>query len=341
MKAESRQRRRWLWRVLPVLIGFIQIWAVNFAYYSRDHDWPPTGDEDPDQWRDAVGDASPWAYALAVAGPISLFWVRRWPRTVVGITATIALGYVALGYFALDLPGLPVAPAVVVALLGWVGAVRAERAEQTRRAEAAEAARTAAAERLGLAQELHDLLAHHISLINVQAGVALHLVDEKPEQTRTALAAIKGASKEALAAMRGALDTLRNPGEAAPRAPTDGLGQLEDLIESVRGAGVDVALRVDGARRDLAPAVDLTALRIVQESLTNVLRHSQAEHAWVAVDYREDDLRITVSDDGVGGAAVPGNGLTGMSERAAAVGGMCRGGPRRQGGFEVRAELPG
>jgi signal transduction histidine kinase len=198
-------------------------------------------------------------------------------------------------------------------------------------------------QRLGLAQELHDVLAHNISLINVQASVALHLLDEQPEQARPALANIKEASHHALGELRTALDVLRR-GDLAPRSPAPRLADLETLVEGVRASGLEVALVREGPTTALPAAAELAAYRIVQEALTNVTRHAGARQVTVRVIQR-DGLTVEVTDDGEGsdGAApgnAPGNGITGMRERAAALGGSVEAGPRAGGGFRVVAHLP-
>ncbi|HZE37587.1 MAG TPA: sensor histidine kinase [Stackebrandtia sp.] len=322
---------RFPWLLIPIPIAFIQLMGTRGAAYMAGHHGAWWNNHD---WAAAPVPVPWYGYALALIGPLALLALRGFPRTVVGVTVVTMLVFYSLG-----LPNGPLFVSVIAALAGWVKMVRGERAAQAKRARAAEAARLAGAERLRIAQELHDILAHHISLINVQSGVALHLVDERPEQTRTALAAIKGASKEALTALRGALDALRNTDDSAPRTPTAGLAQLDELVDSVRAAGIEVNLRVDGQAAPLDPAVDLAALRIIQESLTNVLRHSGATRADVTIDYG-DRLTIAVSDNGTGGVPIPGNGLTGMSERAVAVGGDCTAGPNPGGGFTVSARLP-
>ena len=193
-------------------------------------------------------------------------------------------------------------------------------------------------QRLALAQEVHDVLAHHISLINVQAGVALHLIDEQPERVRPALADIKEASREALRELRGALDILRR-GEAAPKAPAPTLADLARLVATVRASGLDVRLDDAPHARPLPAAVELAAYRIVQEALTNVSRHAAARSVTVRVRYGAD-MTVEVIDDGVGGPATAGNGITGMRERAAALGGDVEVGPAPGGGFRVLARLP-
>ena len=232
--------------------------------------------------------------------------------------------------------------------------IRQEQAASVRRAEREERQRALAEQRLGLAQELHDLLAHNISLINVQASVALHLVDEQPERARPALAHIKKASSEALQELRAALDLLRH-GDDAPRAPAPRLSELDDLVAGVRAGGLDISLERHGSPTDLPASVELAAYRIVQESLTNVTRHARAGHVTVRVGY-DDGVDIEVTDDGIGLAAAavgtdggstpngsgprPGNGITGMRERATAVGGTLEAGPASSGGFRVSAHLP-
>ena len=235
-----------------------------------------------------------------------------------------------------------VVAAWVVAIAAVAELVRVRREQWDReRAERAQAARRRAdEERLRIARELHDVLAHSISVINVQAGVGLALLDSDPEQARTALTTIKAASKEALGEVRQVLDTLRTPGDA-PRAPAPGLDRLPELVEQAAGAGLTVAVR--GEAPNLPPGADLAAFRIVQEALTNVVRHSGSRHARVRVDAADGVLRLRVDDDGPAtgaDAGGSGNGLAGMRERAAALGGTIEAGPRADGGFRVLAVLP-
>jgi signal transduction histidine kinase len=207
-----------------------------------------------------------------------------------------------------------------------------------------------AEERLRIARDLHDTVAHSMATITVQAGSALHLLGGGDTNLRRALTAIRATSKEALAEMRATLGQLRTP--ASGDAPTlaGGLDRLPALREAVAAAGAPVTVEIEGERRPLPPAVDQAAYRILQESLTNVLRHAgQAAAATVSLHYRHDALEIRVTDDGGrdGEAAAAGSlsadgghGLTGMAERAAAVGGKITAGPRPEGGFEVVAWLP-
>ncbi|HEX4817501.1 MAG TPA: sensor histidine kinase [Nonomuraea sp.] len=213
---------------------------------------------------------------------------------------------------------------------------RERRAQQQRAAEE-ETRRQASEERLTMAQELHDVLAHNISLIHVQASTALHLIDANPEQARTALATIKSASKEVLGEMRSVLNVLR---EGAPRAPTAGLDRLGELVER---SGVEVSLKQVGTR-PLPPSVERAAYRIVQESLTNTARHAPGAAVTVRLEYGDRELVIQVTDNGATRPAPlaesgSGNGIPGMRERAAALGGTLVAGPSGPG-FRVEARLP-
>ncbi|MEV7739662.1 sensor histidine kinase [Streptomyces sp. NPDC088921] len=230
----------------------------------------------------------------------------------------------------------------VVAIVAVSELARTRRDQWARdRAERARAAqRRADEERLRIARELHDVLAHSISVINVQAGVGLALLDTDPEQARTALTTIKAASKEALGEVRQVLDTLRTPGDA-PRAPAPGLDRLPELVSQAAGAGLTVEL--EGSAPGLPPGADLAAFRIVQEALTNVVRHSGSRHARVRLDHDGGALRLRIDDDGPAtgtDAGGSGNGLAGMRERAAALGGTIEAGARPDGGFRVLAVLP-
>ena len=232
--------------------------------------------------------------------------------------------------------------AVVMAVAELIRMRRAQFVDR-QRAEREERQRRVSDERLRLAQELHDVLAHNISLINVQAGVALHLLDEQPEQARPALANIKAASRDALQELRGALDVLRR-GDSAPLVPAPRLADLDALVEGVRASGLDVHLDSRGVDEPLSAGVELAAYRIVQEALTNVTRHAHATRATVSLRYG-DGITVEIVDDGVGpadaGSMSAGRGLAGMRERAGALGGSVECGPAGSGGFRVLAHLPG
>ncbi len=206
---------------------------------------------------------------------------------------------------------------------------RALDAERTREETAR---RRADEERLRIARELHDSLTHSISLISVQAGVAVHLARKRSEEVPPALLTIQETSKEAMRELRATLEVLRSDDV--------GLNRLEGLVEGAVKAGVPVSVTVSGEQRDLPPTVDRTAYRIVQEALTNVTRHAGPASASVHVEYRPGELAVQIDDDGRGGAAEPGVGITGMRERVAALGGSLQVGPRAGAGFSVRAVLP-
>jgi len=272
--------------------------------------------------------------SLAYAFVISFSWfvptIDGYPVPRPSIGGAIAVG-------AWLLVTLAVAEAIRnrASALAEVARTRTEQA----RTRSEQQRRQASEERLRIAQELHDVVGHHLSLINVQAGVGLHLMDEHPEQARVALGNIKLASSEALAEVRAVLGLLRaENGEAAPRAPASSLADLSVLLET---AGA--ALVTTGQRRALPAEVDRAAYRIVREALTNARRHAgEAATATVTIGYRPDVLSICVADDGVGvtGELAEGNGLAGMRARAEALGGSLVAGARSGGGFEVCAELP-
>ncbi|MEU4699866.1 sensor histidine kinase [Nonomuraea dietziae] len=212
---------------------------------------------------------------------------------------------------------------------------RAADAEHSREAEAR---RRATEERLRIARELHDVLGHNISLINVQAGAALHGIRKRPEEAEAALQAIKEASKETLRELRATLGVLRQVDEGAPTAPTASLGQLDEVVRR-SGLAVDSDISVG----EPPPVeIDLAAARIIQEALTNVSRHSSAGRARLSVAEISGKMVITVEDDGpsVVFAGGSGYGVQGMKERAAALGGTLVAGPRPEGGYRVVAELP-
>jgi signal transduction histidine kinase len=212
---------------------------------------------------------------------------------------------------------------------------RKDEAERTREEEFR---RRATEERLSIAREIHDVVAHKISLINVQAGAALHR--REPEEAYAALSAIKEASRETLRELRATLGVLRQVDEAQPLSPAPSLEHLGELIERTKDAGLPVRLTVDGERTELPASVDLAAYRIVQEALTNSVRHAGEATATVLVRYATDQVIVEVSDDGQGTDAPEGNGIRGMRERAATLGGTLAARPRPDGGFLVRAALP-
>lgn len=217
-----------------------------------------------------------------------------------------------------------------------------EREAETTRTREEELLRRVFEQRVQLARDVHDTVAHNISLINVQAGTALYLIETEPERAAEALATIKQTSKDTLVELRGILGVLRAVDEAAPRTPAAGLEHVEELAAGTRSTGIDVTVESVGEPGRLPASTDAAAYRTVQEALTNVVRHSGASRALVRVEYGASFLIVEVVDDGRGtvGPPVPGNGITGMRERAALVGGTVDAGPREGGGFRVRARLP-
>ncbi|WP_128377328.1 sensor histidine kinase [Streptomyces cavernae] len=235
----------------------------------------------------------------------------------------------------------------VFMLAGWLVAVVAlGTVRHSRVAYAEEEARLRATEeRLRIARELHDVIGHNISMINVQAGAALHRLKRDPAQAEEALGAIKASSRETLRELRATLGVLRRVDEEAPTAPAPGLARADELVASAKLAGLEVRIERTGAERSLPAPVDLAAYRIVQESLTNAAKHSGAGQVTIRLAYGNGELTLTVEDDGRGSAARPagaggGSGIAGMSERARALGGELTAGPRSEGGFAVRARLP-
>ncbi|MEU1939284.1 sensor histidine kinase [Streptomyces coeruleorubidus] len=231
---------------------------------------------------------------------------------------------------------------------------RARRAEESRDSEAR---RRVAEERLRIARELHDLVAHQITLANAQATVAAHLFDARPEQTRKSLEELVGTTADALDDLRATVGLLREAGDAPASAePAPGLSRLPALLDSFRRAGLVVSVHHEGTARPLPPGVDLTAYRIVQEALTNVTKHAGTGSARVHLAWNRDRVTITIADDGESARTAPpvstepsastaadrppGYGLIGMRERATAVGGHLSAGKRPEGGFLVSTQLP-
>jgi signal transduction histidine kinase len=294
--------------------------------------------------------------AFAVLGTVYVA-VRAGHR----ITSVVASAVFLVGFLARDLTIATDRPAQLIAerttlLLGWfvaanvAGLVAGQRRAYLRQVEqrAIEAERTreetalrrAIEERLRIARELHDSLTHSISLIKVQAGVAVHLARKRGEDVPGALLAIQDASCEAMRELRATLDVLRRPDDDSSG---NRIGHVADLVERAGVAGVPATMTVNGVVRPLPREVDQAGYRIVQEALTNITRHAGPANARVRIDYLPRQLVIEITDDGSADPAVPvqpGVGLRGMHERVTGLGGRLHAAPRADGGFAVRAELP-
>ncbi|MFI6870076.1 sensor histidine kinase [Nocardia sp. NPDC050406] len=234
---------------------------------------------------------------------------------------------------------LPIAWVIAAGAAGEALRQAERRADEAERTREETARRRADEERLHIARELHDSLTHQISVIKVQADVAVHLARKRGEPVSEALLAIQEAGQEASRELRATLEALRDD----DKNPPHGLDHIPELVERARTPGLEVQLTVEGRRPDVPTAVDRTAYRIVQESLTNIARHAAAATASVLIEYRPDTLVIRVDDDGratTDAAPPPGVGLLGMRERVTALGGRLRAAPRETGGFRVHAEIP-
>jgi signal transduction histidine kinase len=327
-------RRRWPLPVLAVTL------ACGLAYAAR------TYPEGPSQL--AVFPAL-WTVALTL--PRRQAWLAAAVAAVAAASAELFL------YGDTMFDGEPLYAAVtVLAAMWWGEAVRArrayvaelrDRAERAERTREEEARRRVDEERLRIARELHDVVSHTIGVISVQAGVAAHLLHRRPDKAADSLAAIRQASDEALGELHAMLGVLRQgdgDGGRAPLAPAPGLAELDALVAQAAGAGIEVKVAVEGEPRRLPSAVDLAAYRVVQESLTNVVRHAGASQAEITVTHLDDRVVVEVLDDGAApagnGAVGSGQGIPGMRERARALGGSLEAGPRPGGGFRVQASLP-
>jgi signal transduction histidine kinase len=297
--------------------------------------------------------------ALSFSILIYLYTVAaRCPRRVslAGLAATEGLLLVVwlVNPGAIGDGGTLVIDGLIMAAAWWLGdgARRRQEAIVAARERAAEleaareelARRAVTEERLRIARELHDVVAHSMSIIAVQSGVGAHVLDSQPEEARKALAAVEATSRQALVEMRRLLGVLR--AEAEPRgslAPAPGLADVEALAAEVARAGVRVEVRIEGTPAELPAGLDLSAYRIVQEALTNVVRHAGPATARVAVSYAADRVVVEVVDDGRGGDPGRdhgGHGIAGMRERAELYGGTLEAGPGPGGGFRVAASLP-
>ena len=369
------------WRkdlLLPIVVGIVQLGA---AYGAQHHHHPQTPLGIGDWALLVVGPlalvarrrhpvAVMWVTFLATLGPsasrfanlslIVSFFVaatsghRRaaWAVIVIGYVGSLWLAPLVWGESVATLDGALLLGAwlAVLVVVAEVVRMRREHVVEARVARQADVRHRASEERIRMARDLHDVIGHNISLINVQAGVGLDLMDSQPDQARAALAAIKTVSKEAIEELRTMLNALRQDDEDAPRAPAPGLDRLPELVDLTRAAGLAVTMQISGRPVAVPTAVDLAGYRIVQESLTNVARHAGPVTTTVRLTYDVNLLVIEVANSGY--AAIPvgavgasagtssGSGIVGMRERAAALGGSLLAGPRLGGGFQVTARLP-
>jgi signal transduction histidine kinase len=287
---------------------------------------------------------------------VALYSAGRWARGWVLVAASL-LVLAAIPLAAIE-PGQPVgfsdfaffgiffgAPIVAGRLFRYRSErerVLVDRATSLELEQEVRAAEAVAEERGRIARELHDVVAHAISVIVVQARGGRHVLDEQPMEARAALDAIERAGEQALVEMRRLLGVLRSVDERAALAPQPGLARLDELAGEVAAAGLPVEVDVEGAPVELPPGIDVSAYRIVQEALTNALKHAGPAHARVVVRYETDALELEVVDDGAGTGAGDGSGhgLLGIRERVGVYGGELESGRRADGGFGIRVRLP-
>jgi signal transduction histidine kinase len=332
-----------VWRRRRPLLVLVVVLGGNTAYYALGY--PQTG--------------------LDLGLPVALYSAAAYTGPRVSLLAATATVASFVGLFALRVG--PFWASVPASFLAWLVAIfaalwvwgryvqvrRAYTAELEARTERAErnreeqARRAVAAERVRIARELHDVVAHHVGVTVIQAGAARRLLDSDPEQTRSALVAIEDAGRRALTAMPSLLRALRSDQADEAHAPQPTLADLDQLIAQVAAAGLPVDLRIEGDPRPLPAGVGLSAYRIVQEALTNTLKHAGPARAQVTICYAPDLLAVTVVDDGDAGkgglrpgAFGGGHGLVGMRERVALFGGELHAGARPEGGFRVAARFP-
>ena len=298
---------------------------------------------------------------LSVLLLLSLYSLAAHGRRRDSVTGVVVCLLAYIGLALLNVPDLGTSDllqACALLLTAWAlgDAIRSRRSQQAERLRVAEqeaatareqAARALVEERLRIARELHDVVAHSMSLIAVQAGVGGHVIRSDVPAAERALEVIAETSRKALTQTRSMLGLLREQATDVAAAPMPTIDDLDDLVEDVRRTGIDVALTLDGPARPLNAGIELTAYRIVQESLTNVLKHSGASHAQVRLTYAHDGLDVEVRDDGRAGRAAPeqlevasGHGLVGLRERTRLLGGALEFGAIDGAGFRVAAHLP-
>jgi signal transduction histidine kinase len=296
-------------------------------------------------------DGDPPIATALVAGVVVFFSLGAHAEdrpAVIGATVgVLSLWATVLATHEVDIQSFLFSAGLVV-LTPWLGG-RATRSRRLRleSLEREQEQRTRLAvgdERARIARELHDVVAHSVGVMVVQAGGARRMLEQDPARAREALESIEETGRAALSEMRHSLDVLRGEEDAPALEPQPGMEELDVLLERAREGGLTVDLALEGRARPLPRGVDLSAYRIVQEALTNTIKHAGPVHTQVNVRYGETELELEVTDDGPvvvsNGAGAPGHGLVGMRERVASYGGELRAGPRPEGGFAVRASLP-
>jgi signal transduction histidine kinase len=312
---------------------------------------------------------------LAIVQGAALHWRRRYPERVMAVTLVASLGF----WFLVPEVVIPIAPLFAIGSLAAAGPARVslaalaalmalvaanfftttaadtfftmglaigawalgEAARGRREAASEEARRAVSEEQARIARELHDVIAHSVSVIVVQAAAADDVFDERPDQARAALRSIEQTGRDTLGELRRVLGAVRPEG-VDPEAPQPGLDRLDDLVEPLRAGGLEVVVHREGPAAPLPAGVELSAYRIVQEALTNTLRHARATRAEITVRYDSEAVEVDVRDDGRAGTppGSGGHGLAGMRERASMLGGTLEAGPLPHGGFRVHARLP-
>jgi signal transduction histidine kinase len=322
-----------VWRRRAPLLVYAVAVACTCAYLGTGHPPGPVM-------------IAPFAALIAVVRARPRAWIAA---TILGGTAiSLAHGLgngwtLAIPLFASVWVLLTAAFAAALRVRRWFAAETEARARLAQRSRDEEARRRMAEERLQIAREMHDVVGHSLAVISLQAGVAEHLLDSRPDQVRPALSAIRQVSKQALAELRVELATLRGDSDGTvERAPTPGLEALPGLVSRMRDAGLPVQLDVDGNTADIPDIVASAAYRIVQESLTNVARHANNAQTSVRASVRDGTVEVEVTDRGPGmrSGEHDGGGIAGMRDRAALLGGTFAAGNRRDGGFRVWAALP-
>jgi len=265
---------------------------------------------------------------------------RRTSLTAAGLTLATQISAAGMMSNAPDMQRDLVLDLLAIIAVWTVGNNLRERRQHAAEMAVRATEQAVTAERLRIARELHDMVAHSIGIIAIQAGMGGRVIETQPGEARQALNAIEATSRETLAGLRRMLIALRRA-ETAPLVPTPGLDDLDRLVAATQDAGVQVEVTWGGRRRPLPPDIDLSAFRIIQEAVTNVVRHADTDRCRVSIDYQDADLAVEVVDDGTGRPAPgAGYGLVGMRERAGLLNGRLTAGPRPEGGFRVAARLP-